>query len=87
MTEDWRYTDDRLKLREKVYSLLLKKFGSALDKEGKPIYSMKSITECAHDWVSQGNVRTDGIFAYFKAYYNDNTKLATSFEERKKEDS
>ena len=36
---------------------------------GEPIYTMKSITECAHDWVSQGNVRCDGIVKYFLAYY------------------
>jgi len=25
--------------------------------------------ECAHDWVSQGNVNTNGIIKYFEAYY------------------
>lgn len=69
MIEDWRYSDDRMELRQKVYSLLLKRFGSAIDENGEPVYSMNSITQCSHDWVSQGNVRSDGIVKYFQAYY------------------
>ncbi len=69
MNDDWRYSDDRMELRQKVYSLLLKRFGSAIDENGEPVYSMNSITQCSHDWVSQGNVRSDGIVKYFQAYY------------------
>jgi len=69
--EDWRYSDERMKIREKVYSYLLNKFGSQLTENGEPIYSMKSISECAHDWVSQGNISTSGITKYFKAYYTN----------------
>lgn len=69
MTEDWRYSDDRMELRQKIYQLLLTRFGSQVNDNGEPIYSMQSITECSHDWVSQGNVKTDGIIKYFKAYY------------------
>jgi len=69
MTEDWRYSEDRMELRQKVYSLLLGRFGSKLDENGEPIYSMQSISECAHDWVSQGNVNTNGIVKYYEAYY------------------
>ncbi len=69
MIEDWRYSDDRMELRQKIYQLLLTRFGSQLNENGEPIYSMQSITECSHDWVSQGNVKTDGIIKYFKAYY------------------
>lgn len=69
MDNDWRYSDERMEMRQKVYGLLLTKFGSALDDNGEPMYTMDSITQCSHDWVSQGNVRTDGIVAYFKAYY------------------
>jgi len=69
MTEDWRYSEDRMELRQKVYSLLLGRFGSELDENGEPIYSMQSISECAHDWVSQGNVNTNGIVKYYEAYY------------------
>ena len=69
MTEDWRYSEDRMELRQRVYSLLLGRFGSELDENGEPIYSMQSISECAHDWVSQGNVNTNGIVKYYEAYY------------------
>ena len=69
MNEDWRYSEDRMELRQKVYSLLLGRFGSKLDENGEPIYSMQSISECAHDWVSQGNVNTNGIVKYYEAYY------------------
>jgi hypothetical protein len=67
--EDWRYSNDRMELRQKIYQLLLTRFGSQINDNGEPIYSMQSITECSHDWVSQGNVKTDGIIKYFKAYY------------------
>jgi len=69
MNEDWRYSEDRMELRQRVYSLLLGRFGSELDENGEPIYSMQSISECAHDWVSQGNVNTNGIVKYYEAYY------------------
>ena len=69
MVDDWRYMDQKLKTRQSAYSILLKRYGSDIDKNGEPIYSMKSIAECAHDWVSQGNVRCDGIVKYFEAYY------------------
>lgn len=69
MTEDWRYSEERMELREKAYNLLLTRFGSQLDANGEPVYSMQSITECSHDWVSQGNVSTSGLVKYYKAYY------------------
>jgi len=69
MNEDWRYSEERMELRQKVYSLLLGRFGSKLDENGEPIHSMQSISECAHDWVSQGNVNTNGIVKYYEAYY------------------
>ena len=69
MKQDWRYSDERMELRQKVYNLLLSRFGSQLDENGEPVYSMQSISECAHDWVSQGNVNTNGIVKYYEAYY------------------
>ena len=69
MNDDWRYNEQKMETRQRAYSILLKRFGSELDENGSPLYKMKAITECAHDWVSQGNVRCDGIVAYFKAYY------------------
>ena len=68
-TEDWRYSDDRMLIREKALSILLNRFGSSLDDNGEPKYSSQSIYECAHDWVSQGNVNTSGIVKYYLAYY------------------
>jgi len=69
MNEDWRYSEERMDLREKAYNLLLTRFGSQLDANGEPLYSMQSITECSHDWVSQGNVSTSGLVKYYQAYY------------------
>ena len=68
--EDWRYSPERMSLREQALSILLNKFGCELNSDGSPVYSNQSIFECAHHWVSQGNVRPDGIVAYYKAYYS-----------------
>jgi hypothetical protein len=66
--DDWRYEEDRLKLRGEVLKILLSKFGGPM--EGcVPKYSTQSIYECAHDWVSQGNKTSFGIVKYFEAYY------------------
>lgn len=67
---DWRYSDDRMNVRAQGLNILLKKFGSEICADGSPRYSNQSIYECVHDWVSQGNVRLDGIVAYYKAYYD-----------------
>ena len=67
--EDWRYSDFKMQLRRQVLSLLIKRFGSELNENGEPKYSGQSIYECAHDWVSQGNKRTDGLVKYYLAYY------------------
>ena len=69
MNEDWRYSEEKMDLRERAYNLLLTRFGSQLDANGEPFYSMQSITECSHDWVSQGNVTTSGLVKYYQAYY------------------
>ena len=69
MNEDWRYSEERMELRERAYNLLLTRFGPQLDANGEPVYTMQSITECSHDWVSQGNVSTSGLVKYYQAYY------------------
>jgi len=66
--DDWRYSDQKMKIREQALKVLLAKFGAALE-EGSPKYSNQSIYECAHDWVSQGNMHTAGIVKYYEAYY------------------
>lgn len=68
MIDDWRYSEDKLKLRESALKVLLAKYGGQL-KESLPAYTNQSMYECAHDWVSQGNVNTNGIIKYFEAYY------------------
>ena len=68
MSEDWRYSEERMKVREQVLKILLKKFGGQMDRV-VPKYSTQSIYECAHDWVSQGNIHASGVVKYFEAYY------------------
>jgi polyhydroxyalkanoate synthesis regulator protein len=44
-TDDWRYSEDKLKLRGEVLKILLAKYGGQM--EGViPKYSTKSIFEC-----------------------------------------
>ena len=69
MTEDWRYSEQRLQAREQALKVLLAKFGHQTQ-GGAPVHSQKSIYECAHDWVSQGNISTSGIVKYYQAYYS-----------------
>jgi len=66
---DWRYSEEKLQYREAALRVLLARFGHQMKPNGEPEYSQKSIYECAHDWVSQGNVRPDGIVKYYLAYY------------------
>ena len=65
---DWRYSDQRMKVKERALAILLSKYGSQME-NSSPKYSSKSIYECAHDWVSQGNMHTAGIVKYYEAYY------------------
>ena len=69
MTEDWLYNDERLMHRSQCLYILLTKFGSALTENGEPLHSTQSMYECAHDWVSQGNPRPDGILEYYENHY------------------
>ncbi len=69
MVDDWRYSKEKLKLREQALFILLSRYGTELDKTKKSKYTNKSIYECAHDWVSQGNVNCNGITKYYEAYY------------------
>ena len=69
MNTDWRYSEDKLALREQALKVLFKKYGGHT-KECVPEYSAQSIYECAYDWISQGNINTSGIISYYKAYYS-----------------
>ena len=69
MSEDWRYSEEKLSLRKQALKVLLAKYGGQM--EGVlPKYTTQSMYECAHDWGSQGNVSTAGIISYYKAYYS-----------------
>ena len=69
MNEDWRYNEDRMKLRQEVLSILLKKYGGELDNTRKSKYTNQSIYQCAHDWVSQGHKISSGVVKCYEAYY------------------
>ena len=50
--DDWRYNEDRLKLRAQCINVLLNRFGSVNIHEVS--YGTQNIYECADTWVSQG---------------------------------
>ena len=68
-SDDWRYSEERLELRGDALKTLLSNFGGPLDSRGRPLYSMESMVECAHDWVSQGNADTKGLTQYYWTNY------------------
>ena len=51
MTEDWRFTDERMQLRAAVFRALQ----HHLDENCRAVY------EFCHDWVSQGNNNINNI--------------------------
>ena len=55
------YSDAKMKLRQEVLAILLKKYGH----EG----NNKAIYECADEWVGK-QVTTNGIVKYFEAYFS-----------------
>tara|TARA_Y100000289_G_scaffold44658_1_gene44619 strand:+ start:293 stop:535 length:243 start_codon:yes stop_codon:yes gene_type:complete len=69
VVNDWRYSEQKLKVRQQALFILNSKYGKDLDHSRKSKYTSKSIYECAHDWVSQGNVNCNGITKYYEAYY------------------
>ena len=66
---DWRYSDQKMKLRQECLSILMQKFGSQLNSDGTSKYSNQSIYECARDWVSQGNMISAGLVKFYEVYY------------------
>ena len=71
--DDWRYDDHKMKVREQALVVLMSKFGGQME-GAVPKYSQKSIYECAHDWVSQGNMHQ---LMYEMATSNWNTVAET----------
>ena len=55
-------TKESLEVRAKVLSLLLKTYGG--HHHNRPIY------ECAEEWISLGNVTTDGLLDYYDKHFN-----------------
>ena len=69
--QDWRYSEDKLKVRQQCLSILLNKYGRVRIEEAS--YSTKDIYECVDTWVSQGNMIPHGIESYFKTYFTNST--------------
>tara|TARA_B100000927_G_scaffold254447_1_gene220699 strand:+ start:2330 stop:2605 length:276 start_codon:yes stop_codon:yes gene_type:complete len=61
MTEDWRFTDERMQLRAAVFRALQ----HHLDENCRAVY------EFCHDWVSQGNNNINNIEHYFQKYLKE----------------
>ena len=72
MNEDWLFSTERMLLRRNCLSILLRKYGAHMKEDGTPENSTESIYACAHDWVSQGHPKPDGIIKYYEAYYREN---------------
>ena len=43
MNDDWRYSDEKMKLRQQALTILLSKFGGELDSTRKSKYANQSI--------------------------------------------
>ena len=66
---DWLYSEERLALRAECLGRLFHKYGWEITPSGLPKYSMESLHNCAHDWVSQGHGTSVGILNYYENYY------------------
>ena len=69
MITDWRYSKERLNLRNEVLLKLLRRFGGHDNEDGSPMFSQKSLYECAHDWVSGGHYKTEGVIDFYLENY------------------
>jgi len=68
ISEEYKFTDTQMRVRQQSLSVLFINFAE-LNSQGESKHSTKSIYECANEWVSQGNVNTNGIVKYYEAYY------------------
>jgi hypothetical protein len=59
MQTDWRYSDERMLLRQEAFLKLKKYF---------KLRYVQCLYEFCHDWVSQGNQNTIGIEKEFLLY-------------------
>ena len=75
MSNDWRYSDERMQLRAAVFRALQHHLNE----------NCRAVYEFCHDWVSQGNTGIDNIEYYFQEYltnlHNENVfKLEKCFD-------
>ena len=69
MIKDWRYSDERLGVRDKVLYKLLRRFGSHNNNNGEPLYSNQSIYERAQDWTNMGKMHSEGVIDFYLENY------------------
>ena len=50
-SDDWRYTEERMKLREQCLKVLLNRYGGI--RIDQAAYSTQDIYECVDTWISQ----------------------------------
>ena len=72
MNDDWRYSEDRMVLRQQCLGILLNKYGRT--KIEDETYSTQDIYEFVDTWVSQGNQLSKRIVLYFNTYFNHENK-------------
>lgn len=68
ISEKYKFTDTQMRVRQQSLSVLFIHFVD-LNEKGEPKHSIQSIYECANEWVSKGNVNTNGIVKYYEVYY------------------
>ena len=66
---DWRYNEQRMRLRARALNIILEKYGGLLNESGEPLHTNEKMYSCVHDWVSAGHSNTNGLVKYFEAYY------------------
>ena len=66
--DDWRYSDHKMKVRDKHFTVLLSRYGGEIEKRGNlntPVNQSTSVLTIG----SLNNVNCNGITAYYEAYY------------------
>ena len=81
-TED-QYSEEKLKLREKCLSILMKRY----EVTTKSKYSLRDIYECTEEWTHKYKT-SNGIVDYFKTYFSNwNQKNSKEINKVSKEKS
>jgi len=69
MQTEEQYSEEKLKLREKCLSILMKRY--EITTESK--YSLRDIYECAEEWTHKYKT-SNGVVDYFKAYFSNGSQ-------------